>query len=108
MLSTFLKALSGRGLAIRGRLPTEERLMTPTIQELSRHPLPVAAGNGQTLASRWLTFTCAVVALAIAGFAGNANAADVYLQCAELRQVPDPAGFKHGHGPDVGIRDLHG
>ena len=80
MLSTFLKAISGHGLATRGRLPAEERLMIPTKQELSRQPLPVAVSDVPTLASRWLMFGFAVMALAAAGHAGLANAADVYLR----------------------------
>jgi FtsP/CotA-like multicopper oxidase with cupredoxin domain len=86
MRLTFLKAVSDRGHESRGRLPTEERLMTRTIQTTSRQPLPVTVDNDQILASRWLMFGFAVVALAIAGFAGNAKAADVYLQAQSFQK----------------------
>ena len=92
MRSTFLKAISGHGHPTHGRLPTEERLMTPTKQIASRYPVAATTDNGRTPAGRWLMFGCAVVALAIAGFAGNANAADVYLKAQSFNKsltLPD-------------------
>jgi len=94
MRPTFLKAISGCGHAARGRLSTKERLMrlTPHITPTQPPAVSLTAHNGRIPAGRWLMFSFAVVALALAGFTGTASAADVYLQAQSFNKsltLPD-------------------
>ena len=82
MRPTFLKAFPGHGHAVRGRLPTKERLMRLTTHMTSTQlpAVAVTAENGRSPACRRLMFSFTVVVLVLAVFAGSANAADVYLR----------------------------